>query len=96
MTHPHNAELGTQSELLHLVEQIKSFDADYATPRENMALARALKVVALDIVRQHEEVTTLRARLEEHLTIAETAAELSGVIDVIRPRKKRGWLNLGG
>jgi hypothetical protein len=91
MTHP-NTDLGTNTELQQLVDQIRSFDADYATPRENMALARALKIVAQDTVRRHEQAIALQARLEEHLAIAETAAELSGVIDVIRPRK-RSWFN---
>lgn len=89
MTHP-SAELGTHTELLSLVEQIKSFDPDYATNGENLALARALKIVAQDIVRRHESVLALQARLREKLEVAEVAAELSGVIDVIRPRK-RGW-----
>jgi hypothetical protein len=86
--------LGTNTELLNLVAQIKSFDAEYATPVENIALARALKVVAQDIVDRHEQVTALQRKLEEHLAIAEVASELSGVIDVIRPRK-RGWFNRG-
>jgi len=93
MTH-HTAELGTNVELQQLVDQIRAFDPEYATSGENMALARALKIVATDIVHRHEKAVALQRKLEEHLSVAEVAAELSGVIDVIRPRK-RGWFTRG-
>lgn len=85
-----NTELGTDTELMDLVSKIKGFDFEYATTRENMALTRALKVVAADIVQRHEQILQLQEQLEEKLAMASVTAELSGVIDVIRPRK-RGW-----
>jgi hypothetical protein len=84
------SELGTDTELMDLVSKIKGFDFDYATTRENMALSQALKVVAADIVQRHAQVVQLQQQLEEKLAMASVTAELSGVINIIRPRK-RGW-----
>ena len=83
-------ELGTDTELLDLVRHIKSFDHEYATPVESLALTKALKIVAADIIAQHERLADMRVQLEHKLALAEVTAELSGVINTIRPRK-RGW-----
>lgn len=95
MTHL-NADLGLDTDLIALVSKIKDFDYDNATPPESMALARALKVVADDIVERHTRVLTMQRTLADKIALAEVAGELAGVIDAIRPRK-RGWFrNLRG
>ncbi len=87
-----NADLGSDEELLALVARVQSFDYELATPTDGMALARALKIIALDTVKRHEQVRTMQRTLGEKIAIAEVAGELAGVIDVIRPSKRR-WFN---
>jgi hypothetical protein len=85
-----NADLGADADLLTLVSKIKGFDYEMASPTESMALARALKLVAEDIVTRHTAVLAMQKTLAEKIEMAEVAGELAGVIEIIRPRK-RGW-----
>lgn len=93
-----NADLGVDADLLTLVSKIKGFDYDTATPTESMALARALKLVADDVVARHTAIIAMQQTLAEKIALAEVAGELAGVIDIIRPARarKRGWLTFGG
>ena len=73
MTHL-NADLGLDTDLIALVSKIRDFDYDNATPPESMALARALKVVADDIVdrfRKFLRVTFDDAHFRENLAFIE-------------------------
>lgn len=86
------AELGTDAELIALVDKIKGFKHDDASPAENLALAQALKIVAQDIVLRHDEVREMQAQLAHKIAIAEVAGELAGVVSTLRPvTRKRGW-----
>ncbi len=85
------AELGTDAELIALVDKIKGFRHDDASPAENLALAQALKIVALDIVQRHEQVRTMQDMLTRKIAIAEVAGELAGVVSALKPQPKRGW-----
>jgi cysteine sulfinate desulfinase/cysteine desulfurase-like protein len=76
-------DMTSDNELLTLVEKIKGFRYDDATTAENFALARALKLVAEDIVRRHEEVRQMQERLREKLEVANIAAELSEVVSAL-------------
>lgn len=87
-----NADLGSDEELLALVARVQGFDFDHVAPADGMALARALKIIALDTVRRHEQVRLMQTTLTDKIAIAEVAGELAGVIDVIRPTPaKRRW-----
>lgn len=87
------AELGTDAELIALVEKIKGFAFDTATPAEMAALIQALKIVAADVTRKHEQVREMKDALAEKLQVASMASELSGVVTALRqpiePRKPR-------
>ena len=87
------AELGTDAELIALVEKIKGFAYDNATPAELAALIQALKIVAADVTRKHEDVREMRDALADRLKVASMASELSGVVTALRqpvePRKAR-------
>lgn len=84
------AELGTDAELIALVNKIQGFDHDTATPVENLALAKALKIVALDIVAKHREAREMQQELKHKLAVAEVAGELAGVVRALTPAK-RSW-----
>jgi hypothetical protein len=87
-------DMGSDNELLTLVEKIKGFRYDDATSAENFALARALKLVADDTVRRHEEVRQMQKRLQEKLAVANIAAELSEVVNALKapePAPRRGF-----
>lgn len=83
-----NADLGSTATLSDLLEQVRGFDYEYATTPELHALAGALKIIATDVVRQHDEVTKLRADLTERCAAARVVGELSGVLDIINPKPR--------
>ena len=89
-----NADLGVDADLLTLVSKIKGFDYETSTPNESMALARALKLVADDVVTRHTAVLAMQQELADKIALAEVAGELAGVLGVIRPRKRGVFANL--
>lgn len=90
-----NAELGSDVELMNLVNKIRGFDFDEAGPAENLALARALKLITEDTLRRHDDVRQMQIRMRERLAVAETASELAGVVNALNqpdpPRKRGLW-----
>jgi 7-keto-8-aminopelargonate synthetase-like enzyme len=88
--HVSNRELGTDEELSDLVNRIRAFDYGSATPKENLALARALKVMAEDVLQRRQKVTELQAELQRKLSLAEVTAEMGEVLKALRP--KRTWM----
>lgn len=89
--HTANKELGTDAELSELVARIRGFDFDNATDKENLALTRALKVLADDIVQRHTKVREMQEELKRKLSLAEVTAELSDVIKTIQPKRAWSW-----
>ena len=91
-------ELGTDTELLALVAKIQGFNHDTATNNESLALAKALKIIADDVVVRHEAVRRLQVQLSEKLAIASVAGELAGVLTALKPAplnvKPRRWYHL--
>lgn len=91
-----NADLGSNTELATLVARIKGFDYDNATTDDNLALAKSLKLVAEDVIAQHEKACELTRALTDKLALAGVATELAGVLELIRPSPvKRGWFRRG-
>jgi hypothetical protein len=89
-----NTDLGSETELLTLIARVQGFDYDNAAPSDSMALARALRIIAQDTIKRHEQVRTMQRTLADKIAIAEVAGELAGVIDIIRPTPaKRRWFN---
>jgi hypothetical protein len=89
------AELGTDTELLALVERVKGFGFEAATMNENSALVKALKIIAEDTTKKWVEVNELKRALGEKLDAAGVAAELAGVVASMRPAKRRSWWSRG-
>lgn len=89
--HIANKDLGTDEELSELVARIRGFDFDNATPKENLALARALKVVAEDTVRRNTIAREMQEELRKKLSLAEVTSELSEVIQTMRPKRRWFW-----
>ncbi len=93
------AELGTDVELLALVDKVRGFDFTNATMPENAALVRALKLIAEDTTRKWDEVNKLKSLLGEKLEAASVAAELASVVKSIAHTSaapRRRWFNLNG
>lgn len=84
-----NKELGTDAELAELVARIQGFDHANATTNENLALSRALKVLAADIVQRHTRVREMQEELHRKLQLAEVTSEMSEVLKSLKP--KRRW-----
>jgi len=87
--HIANRDLGTDAELAELVARIKGFDYEHATNNENLALAKALKVLAEDIVQRQQKVQAMQDELKRKLQLAEVTAEMSAVLTSLKP--KRWW-----
>lgn len=77
-------QLGTENELIALVNKIASFNYDNASPTESMALARALKVIADDVIERHAKVLSMQKRLEQQLAVVEVCGELAGVVTCLK------------
>lgn len=93
-----NKELGTDAEIVELVQRIKGFSFEDASLNELMALSRALQVISEDIVRQQQENRALQAELTQKLSVTNVVAEMSGVVRAIRNTKntpRSRWLPWG-
>jgi hypothetical protein len=94
-----NAELGdnlgSEDELMQLVGKVRALSSTAIHPSQHDAVAAALRVIAKDVVRQHDEVVALRDSLRAKLATAHMHEELSGVLDSIKPTKK-GWRRFVG
>ena len=89
--HVSNRDLGTDEELAELVNRIRGFDYGNATPKENLALARALKVLAEDVLQRRDKVAELQAELERKLSLAEVTAEMGEVLRSLKPKRTWVW-----
>ena len=91
-----NRELGTDSEFAALIEKIEGFDFVASTHTDNLNLARALKVLAKDIVERHRNITALEAKLVEQTSLAEVTAEIGKVLGALSPPRpqprRKFWL----
>lgn len=93
--HPANRELGTNSEFAALIEKIEGFDFAAPTNTDHLNLARALKVLAKDIVERHRNITALEAQLMEKTSLAEVTSEIGkvlGLLGPVAPRRRR-WFS---
>jgi hypothetical protein len=92
-----NKELGTDAEIVELVQRIKQFNFDDANLNELMALSRALQVVSEDIIKQQQENRALQAELRQKIAVTNIVSEMSGVVRAIKntntPRSR--WLPWG-
>jgi len=89
-----NDDLGKDT-MGDLISMIKGFDYANADTNDNFALAQALRLVATDIVTRHEDVKRKQLELTEKIGVARVAGELAGVIESLRPNRKRRWFYLG-
>ena len=89
-----NQDLGKDT-MGDLISMIKGFDYANADTNDNFALAQALRLVATDIVTRHEDVKRKQNELADKIAIARVAGELAGVIDALKPSRKRRWFYLG-
>ena len=89
--HVSNRDLGTDEELAELVNRIRGFDYGNATPKENLALARALKVLAEDVVQRRDKLVELQAELQRKLSLAEVTAEMGEVLRSLKPKRSWSW-----
>lgn len=87
-----NRDLGTDTELRTLVSKIQGYDYDNATSDDHLALTRALKILAEDMVQRHATITAHELELKRKLSLAEVTSELDGVLKALHPPvKRRGW-----
>lgn len=85
-----NHDLGTDDEIAELVQRIKGFSFEEAGVSEMLAVARALRVLADDIITRHERAKQLEDTLKGRVQISEVVAEMSALITQQRPNKS--WL----
>ena len=90
-----NADLGADDSILQLVERIQAFNYRDADERDLSSLARAIKVLAKDLVDRHQAVREMQAELTRKTSIADIAGELNDVYRTITPSqpKKRKWFS---
>lgn len=91
-----NRELGSDSEFAALIERIEGFDFTSPTHTDHLNLARALKVLAKDLVERHRNITALEAQLIERVSLAEVTSEIGSILKVLSPAtpattKRRRW-----
>lgn len=86
-----NRDLGTDAELNTLVNKIRGYDFDNATADDHLALTRALKIVAEDVITRRQTIIEHEAELKRRLSLAEVTTELDGVLKSLRPKRKRWW-----
>lgn len=84
-------DLGTDIEIIELVNRIKGFNFDDATASELLSLSKALKVLADDTIARHQHARDLQSKLDHKLKLAAVIEEMSGVVETLRPVRK-GWL----
>lgn len=77
-------------DLMNLIQKIKGFDHDGAKPADCVALAQALKLVADDVLKRHEDVSRMQDELARKLVVAESCVELAGVVAAFKP-EARSW-----
>jgi hypothetical protein len=94
-----NADLtGSNVDIHALVEKIAAFDHDNATPDDQVALSRALALVAADVVRRHAVIVAREMALNKRahaLSVTEHLTDVVACLKNDRPARRRGWLNLG-
>ncbi|CAB4125037.1 hypothetical protein UFOVP55_50 [uncultured Caudovirales phage] len=97
MTRNVNKDLGADDSILQLVERIQAFNYNDADNRDLSSLARAIKVLAQDLVERHASARALEAELVRKTAIADVAGELAEVYRTIAPSKpaKRGFFTWG-
>ncbi len=86
-----NRELGANDDMSELVAKIRGFDHDTATPSDQLALARALKLLAEDIVTRQSNVAELEAKLTQRLALADVSFEMADVFKALNPLPKKRW-----
>ena len=79
MTNPIDPDLFT------IIQRVRGFDHDAATPDEQMLVVQALKTIANDTVARFEHVLALQRELESKLQTATFCAEVSEVVARIKP-----------
>ena len=84
-------DLGTDVELIELVNRIRGFDFDDATPTELLSLSKALRVLADDTIARHQHAGDLEIQLSQKLKLAAVIEEMHGVVETLKPVRK-GWL----
>lgn len=75
----------TTAEIISLVEKISGYDYGGATPAEQTALARAMKLVADDVTSRWKVVRALEIELTDKLQQAGVAVGLADVIESLKP-----------
>ena len=93
-----NKDLGTENDMLDLIERIQGFAYDTATETDQLVLTRALKVLADDIIARHEKVRSMQADLSKKLKVADVVTEMNSVLHTItpppQPKPIRPWWSL--
>jgi hypothetical protein len=94
-TYNHNSDLGSETELAELVQKVSHFDYDTATSSDHLALAKALRVLADDVLRRHADAVTLQGKLRDQLSsqiaVSEITQQISYVVKSMKPARKRWW-----
>lgn len=72
-------------DLIALVQRVRGFDHDNATPVEQRLVVQALRMIAEDVVARSEYVVKLQHDLEQRLTTADFCREVSEVVTMLRP-----------
>lgn len=98
----HNRDLGVpdqRTDLDELIARVRGWDTSAATTAENKALAKALAVIAADVVRRHENVSRMERELAAKVATIDTTIELADVLKSLAstepgldPRDTRGFL----
>ena len=79
------SNLGSPTEMDDLIARVRSFAPQAASPTEDMALVKALSVIAADVIQRHEKVSKLQQELAEKIAVASVASELAGVLAALGP-----------
>lgn len=75
----------TTAEIISLVEKLSGYDYGGATPAEQTALARAMKLVADDVTSRWKVARALEIELTDKLQQAGVAVGLADVIESLKP-----------
>jgi hypothetical protein len=83
----HNRDLGVpdqRTDLDELIARVRGWDTSAASTAENKALAKALAVIAADVVRRHENVSRMERELAAKVATIDTTIELADVLESLR------------